>query len=102
MKPICGLDSAHRTKVMEANSLCFLRQTDALQHVQQIPAEHLLWAPPPSLGKQRGTRWTILLSPCCLYPVVCWSWLTLAHGFCKLAVLHSHHLEIKLYELTSK
>lgn len=53
MKPICGLDSAHRAKVMEANSVCFLRQTDALQHVQQIPAEHLLWDPPPSLGDSR-------------------------------------------------
>lgn len=27
---------------------------------------------------------------------------TLAHGFCKLPVLHGHHLEIKLHELTSK
>lgn len=42
MKPVCGLDSAYRVKWIEANSLCFLMQTDASEKAQQIQAEHLL------------------------------------------------------------
>lgn len=85
---------------MEANTLCSLTQTDAFEHVQPVGAERLLWAPPTMRGpREAGTGWMMFLASCGLNPVVSWSRLVGAHGFCKLVVLHNCHSELNYMNL---